>query len=120
MGLLYPEELVHAPGPVSVDPAPERRELGRIDRVRISVEIIEEIDSLAVRVTTDHDVLDIVEDAGQLEHRGLRGHTLGGHQGTAMVRSFIFILLKYFGQSFYVGAVKHCKTLNLVSFSMTT
>ena len=81
MGLLYPEELVHAPGPVSVDPAPERRELGRIDRVRISVEIIEEIDSLAVRVTTDHDVLDIVEDAGQLKHRGFRGDALVRHEG---------------------------------------
>ena len=96
--LLYPEELVHTAGSVCVDPAPQRGELCGVDGVWVRVEIVEKVDGLAVGVAADDDVFHVVEDAGQLEHRGLRGHTLGGHQGTAMVRSFIFILFKYFGR----------------------
>ena len=42
----------------------------------VRVEVVQEVDSLAVGVTTDDDVLHAVVDAGQLEHGGFCGHTL--------------------------------------------
>ena len=45
------------------------------------MEVVQEVDSLAVRVTTDDDMLHVVEDTGQLEHSRLRGHTVGRDLG---------------------------------------
>ena len=50
----------------------------------VGVEVVEEVDSLAVRVATDDDMLHVVEDTGQLEHGRLCRHTVGRNQGAAM------------------------------------
>ena len=81
--LLYPEELRHTASPVGVHPASQRRELTGFDSVGVGIDIVQEVDGLAVRVTTDDDVLHVVEDAGQLEHGGFCGHTVGRDQRAA-------------------------------------
>ena len=81
--LFYPEELRHTAGTVGVNPTSQRGEISGIDSVGVGVEIVEEVDGLAVGVTTDDDVLHVVEDAGQLEHGRLRGHTVGRDQRAA-------------------------------------
>ena len=45
------------------------------------MDIVEHVDRLAVGVSADDDVLDLVEDTRQLEHRGLGGHAVDRHQG---------------------------------------
>ena len=86
--LLYPEELSHTASPVGVNPTSQRGELSGIDSVGVCVEVVEEVDSLAVRVATDDDMLHVVEDAGQLEHGRLCGHTVGRDQGAGEGKYF--------------------------------
>ena len=86
--LFYPEELSHAAGPVGVNPTSQRREFSGFDSVGVGVEIVEEVDSLAVGVAADDDVLHVVEDTGQLEHGRLCRHTVGRHQGAGMMNYF--------------------------------
>ena len=71
-----------------MNPTSQRGELSGIDSVGVGVEVVEEVDSLAVGVTTDDDMLHVVEDTGQLEHSRLRGHAVGRDQGAAMMNYF--------------------------------
>ena len=83
---------------MGVNPTSQRGEISGIDSVGVGVEIVEEVDSLAVRVATDDDMLHVVEDTGQLEHGGLRGYTVGRNQGTAMMNYRVnFVRLENFG-----------------------
>ena len=76
---------------MGVNPTSQRGEVSGFDSVGVGVEIVEKVDSLAVRVTTDDDMLHVVEDAGQLEHGRLGGHTVGRDQGAEMMNySFFF------------------------------
>ena len=88
--LFYPEEFSHATGPVGVNPTSQRGEISGIDSIGVGVEIVEEVNSLAVRVATYDDMLHVVEDTGQLEHGRLCGHTVGRHQGAGMMNDFFF------------------------------
>ena len=74
-----------------MNPASQRGELSGIDSVGVGVEVVEEVDSLAVRVATDDDMLHVVEDAGQLEHGRLCGHTVGRDQGAEMMNYSFFL-----------------------------
>ena len=83
---------------MGVHPASQRRELTGFDSVGVGIDIVKEVDGLAVGVTTDDDVLHVVEDAGQLKHGGLSGHTVGRDQGTAMMNYRVnFVRLENFG-----------------------
>ena len=83
---------------MGVNPTSQRGEISGIDSVGVGVEIVEKVDSLAVRVATDDDMLHVVEDTGQLEHGGLRGHAVGRDQGTAMMNYRVnFVRLENFG-----------------------
>ena len=75
--LLQLEELLHGSPAVLRHPLLQRGEgVPPHTGLGVRVEVVQEVDGLAVRVTTDDDVLHAVVDAGQLEHGGVCGHTL--------------------------------------------
>lgn len=78
---LQSKKLSDGPVAVSSDPGAEGGELRGRDIGGVGVDVIQHVHGLAVAVAADDDVFDIVEDTGELKHRGLCGHAVNRHQG---------------------------------------
>ena len=64
------------------DPSSKRREGGGFDIRMVSVDVIEHVDGFTIRMTTDDDVFDVVDDTGKLKNCWLSCNSVLWHHGT--------------------------------------